>query len=185
MTTDGNGSTFTFFLLGVPAPLPFFPSPPVLIADMSGGGGTGPGVAGGASPSAGGAAPPIPDADPGGAAGGFALLFFFVVPDAGVALFTVPSGPILVCEGLGASSGRTMTAGASGAPGGICAAVVMEVEAGLIGIEGSVGADGMGVTILGGRIRDGCAGKPGPAGGGTPRGCAGATREADISAIRD
>ena len=45
MTTGGNDSTFAFFLLGVPAPLPFFESlpPPVLDECMSGGGGGGPG----------------------------------------------------------------------------------------------------------------------------------------------
>lgn len=104
MTTGGNGSTFAFFLLGVPAPLPFFGSPPVLDAAMSEGGGGGPGVAGGASPSI----PPAPD---GPGAGGFALLFFLAAPAAGVVLFTVPSGPILACDGLGASSGRTITDG--------------------------------------------------------------------------
>ena len=118
MTTGGNGSTLAFFLLGVPAPLPFFPSPPILVADMSGGGGSGPGVAGGTSPSAGGAVPPAPapEPEPEAAAGGFALLFFFAVLAAGVALLTVPSGPIFVCEVLGASSGRTTTDGTSGTP---------------------------------------------------------------------
>ena len=115
MTTGGNDSTFAFFLLGVPAPLPFFESlpPPVLDECMSGGGGGGPGVAGGASPS-------IP-ADPGGGgpgadAGGFALLFFFAVLAAGVALLMVPRGPILVCEGLGGSSGMMTTWVTSGGP---------------------------------------------------------------------
>ena len=104
ITTGGNGSTFAFFLLGVPAPLPFFdsPTPPVLVECISGGGGSGPGVAGGgASPSAGGRL--------GVGAGGLALLFFFAVLAAGTALLIVPSGPIFVCARLGASAGRTMT----------------------------------------------------------------------------
>lgn len=104
MTTGGNGSTFAFFLLGVPAPLPFFDSlmPPVLDECINGGGGSGPGVAGGgASTSAGGG--------PGVGAGGLALLFFFAVLAAGATLLIVPSGPIFVCAVLGASSGSVIT----------------------------------------------------------------------------
>ena len=185
MTTGGNGSTFAFFLLGVP--LPFFVSPPRLAADMSGVGGTGPGVAGGALPSgmpeAGGAAPapaPEPELE---AAGGFALLFFLLELAAGVALLTVPSGPIFVCKGLGASSGMTVTEGTSCAgPGGRSPGAAV---AGLMGMEGRVDADGIGAATPGGAAPGGGAGRPGPAGkGGTPTGCAGATREAVISATR-
>ncbi len=148
ITTGGKGSTFAFFLLGVLAPLPFFGSPPVLEAVMSGSGGGGPGVARGASPSI----PPGPD---GPGAGGFALLFFLEAFAAGVTLLTVPSGPILACDGLGASSGRMMTDGSSGAgaPNG------MGAGARLAGVGGRKEAGGIapeGVTP-GGR------GKPGSA----------------------
>lgn len=133
ITTGGNASTFAFFLLGVPAPLPFFPGPvlgpgsPVLLDVISSGGAGGPGVAGGMSPSADG---------PGAGAGGFALLFFLVAFPEGATLLIVPRGPILACEALGASSGMTTVGGSS------WGADAASASAGLTGMDGSEGTGG-------------------------------------------